>query len=134
MLIDWSDEYLIGIDKIDEQHKEFFAKVHRVYEACLESEGENVVQETLDFLKNYAIEHFRSEEAFMREYEYPDVEEHSKLHAEFLDEYTKLSDEFSDLGTSQVLADNIVDTVQNWLIEHIADADRYYATHVKSRS
>ena len=42
------------------------------------------VQEALDFLKNYAIEHFQAEEAFMREYEYPDVEEHSKLHAEFL--------------------------------------------------
>jgi hemerythrin len=70
----------------------------------------------------------------MREYKYPDVEEHSKLHAEFLDEYTKLADEFSDLGTGQVLADNIIVMVQNWLIEHISDADRYYATHVKSRS
>jgi hypothetical protein len=49
---------LIVIDKIDIQHKEFKAKVHRLYEDCLASEGEEVVQDTLDFLKNYATEHF----------------------------------------------------------------------------
>ncbi len=134
MLIDWSDDYLIGIDKIDKQHKEFFAKVHRLYEDCLACEGEKDVQEALDFLKNYAIEHFQAEEAFMREYEYPGVEEHSKLHAEFLGEYSKFSDEFNSLGSNQALADHITDMVQDWLIDHIAQADADYARHVKSRS
>ncbi|MFC1981756.1 bacteriohemerythrin [Chloroflexota bacterium] len=66
MLIDWSDDYLIDIDVIDKQHQEFFARVHRLYENYLASEGEKDVQEILDFLKNYAIEHFQAEEAFVR--------------------------------------------------------------------
>ncbi len=131
MLINWSDDYLIGIDKIDRQHKEFFAKAHRFYENCLAREGERDVQETLDFLRNYAIEHFLAEEALMLEYEYPGIPEHQNLHAEFLAKYLKLSDEFSNLGSNQALADNITDMVQNWLIDHIAEADRDYARYVK---
>ena len=30
MLIEWSDDYLIGIEKIDGQHKGFFAAAHRL--------------------------------------------------------------------------------------------------------
>ena len=134
MLIDWSDDYLIGIDMIDKQHQEFFARVHRLYESCLASEGEKDVQEMLDFLKNYAIEHFQAEEAFMKQHRYPGVEEHSKLHATFLDEYSKLSEEYRNLGSNQDLADNITDMVQNWLIDHIAEADRDYARHAKKNT
>ncbi len=134
MLIDWSDDYLIDIDEIDKQHKEFFARVHRLYEDVLVCEGEKAVQEALNFLKNYANTHFQAEETFMREYKYPGVDEHSKLHTEFLEEYSKLSDEFSELGSNQDLADKITDMAQNWLIDHIAEADTDYAKYIKSRS
>ena len=134
MLIDWSDEYSIGIYRIDEQHKFFFEAVHRLHKECLADEGEHVVLETLVFLENYAAGHFKSEEALMREYEYPRIDEHAKLHAEFLSEYSKLSKEFDELGPSQSLAEQIGEMVQDWLIDHIAKADMAYAKHIMERS
>ena len=32
------------------------------------------------------------------------------------------------------MADEVLDIAQDWLIDHIADVDTVYATHVKSRS
>ena len=134
MLIDWSDEYSIGIHWIDEQHRFFFQAVHRLHKECLAGEGKHVVLETLVFLKNYAIGHFQSEEALMREHECPGIQEHANLHAEFLDEYSKLTEEFDALGPSQDLAERVGAVVQNWLVDHIAKADMVYAKHIMERS
>ena len=134
MLIDWSDEYSIGIYRIDEQHKFFFEAVHRLYQECLSGEGEHIILETLMFMQNYAIGHFQSEEALMREHEYPRTEEHANLHAGFLDEYSKLMEEFDELGPSQDLAERTGEMVQDWLVDHIAIADMAYARHIMERS
>jgi hemerythrin len=131
MLIDWSDDYLLGVDSVDKQHKQFFTLMHRFHEQCLTSEGEDVALETLAAMKKYAAEHFEAEEGLMREHEYPRLEEHLELHAEFLDKYLELMEQANDLGPSQDLAEQIVDMVQTWLVEHIAEADVRYAAHVK---
>ncbi|UCE98383.1 MAG: hemerythrin family protein, partial [Dehalococcoidia bacterium] len=130
MSIEWSDDYLIGIDEIDKQHKELHTKLQELYDKVLLCEGENDIQDALNFLKNYAITHFQTEEAFMRKHKYPNIGEHLKLHTEFLDEYSKLSDEFKELGSNQELVNNITDMVKNWLSEHIADADTDYARYI----
>ena len=134
MLIEWSDEYSIGIPRIDEQHKFFFQAVHRLHKECLSGKGKDTVLETLVFLMNYAVGHFQSEEALMREHEYPRVQEHANLHAGFLDEYSKLTKEFDELGPSQELAERTGEMVQDWLVDHIAEADMAYAKHIRERS
>jgi len=130
MLIDWSDKYSIGIYRIDEQHRFFFEAVHRLHKECLANEGADAVLETLVLLENYASGHFQSEGALMREYEYPRIDEHAKLHAEFLEEYSKLAEEFDELGPSQYLAERMGEMVQEWLVDHIAKADMDYAKHI----
>ena len=97
MLLNWSDDYLIGIDEVDSQHKEFFTIVHRLHEECLLCEGENVIPEALEFLRNYAIRHFKAEQTLMEEHQYPRIDWHLSLHAKFLDKYAGLMEEFNDL-------------------------------------
>jgi hemerythrin len=134
MLLDWSNEYSIGISMIDAQHKLFFDGVHRLHKECLANEGEQAVLETLVFLENYVRGHFQDEVAFMREHEYPRVEEHTKLHAEFLKRYLELIGQFKQSGPSQGLAERMGEMVQSWLVNHIAEADRLYAKHVMERA
>jgi len=129
-LIAWSDSYLIGIDEIDKQHKKFFEVVHKFYMDILTCEGETAVEKTLEFLKSYAVEHFQSEEAFLKKYEYPRIEDHKKLHKEFIEKFDTLADQFNTLGPTQGLADEALDMTQNWLTDHISDEDAKYAAHV----
>ncbi len=134
MLIDWLEQYSIGIPKIDAQHKGFFGAVHRLHKECQASEGEQVVLETLVFLENYVRGHFQDEMALMREHEYPRITEHGTLHAEFLERFLDMIGEFKESGPSQHLAERVGEMVQGWLVDHIAKADRAYARYVMERT
>ena len=86
------------------------------------------------FLENYVRGHFESEEAFMREHEYPRTREHRGLHTEFLKRFLELIGKFKESGPSQRLAEGIGEMAQGWLVDHIAGADRAYAKHVMERT
>ncbi len=131
MLKDWSDDYLIGIDEIDGQHKGFFDAAHRLYDYVLNCEGEKAVEEAVEFLRDYADKHFRTEEAFMQKHEFPGLEEHRKLHVGFLEALDMLGDDLKVFGPSQHLADRALEVAQDWLIDHITEEDMQYVKYVK---
>ena len=128
-LTDWSDDYLIGIEKIDNQHKEFFRIAHQFFTECLADEGEACLQDTLNFLGNYAKKHFEGEEAFMKEIKYIELEEHKKFHNDFLNSYTELLDEFNESGPTEKMVNKVLTVVMDWLKDHIVEADAAYAKH-----
>jgi len=130
MVKEWSDEYLIGIDEIDAQHKRFFDAAHRLYDDILNCEGDKSVDEAVEFLRKYAREHFQSEEAFMRKHHFPRFAEHQQLHVQFFETLEELVEDLKVFGPSQHLADRALEIAQDWLIDHIADEDQLYATHV----
>jgi hemerythrin len=131
MLKEWSDDFLIGIDEIDKQHRAFFDAAHRLYESILNCEGETAVEESVEFLKRYATTHFQTEEAFMLKHGYAQLEEHKRLHADFFDRLDLLAEDVKVFGPTQHLADQALEIAQDWLIDHIADEDSQYAKHVK---
>ena len=133
MLKEWSDEYLIGIDEIDEQHKRFFGTAHQLYDDILNCEGEKSVAEAVEFLRNYANKHFQTEEAFMRKCEFPRLEEHKRLHVQFFESLDQLVEDLNVFGPSQHLADRALEIAQDWLIDHIADEDNLYASHLRKQ-
>lgn len=131
MLKAWSDDYSIGIEAIDEQHKGFFEAAHRLYDRILNCEGEMIAEESVAFLRDYANQHFHTEETFMAEHGYPRLEQHKRLHTEFLEVLDMLVDDLKVFGPSQHLADRALDISQEWLIRHIVDEDTQYAQYIK---
>jgi hemerythrin len=132
MLKEWSDEYLIGIEELDEQHKGFFEAAHKLYDQILNCEGDKSIGEVVDYLRSYASRHFRTEEAFMRKHNYPRLEEHQQLHIAFFESLDQLVEDFKVFGPTQHLADQALEIAQDWLIDHIADEDVLYASHAKN--
>ncbi|MEN8130510.1 MAG: hemerythrin family protein [Pseudomonadota bacterium] len=133
MLKAWSDDYSIGIEAIDAQHKGFFEAAHRLYDRILNCEGEMIAEESVAFLRDYANRHFQTEEAFMAEHGYPGLEQHKRLHTEFLEVLDMLVDDLEVFGPSQHLADRALEISQEWLIQHIVDEDAQYAQYVKEQ-
>jgi len=134
MLKTWSDDYALGIQAIDEQHKGFFEACHRLYDAILNCEGEKMVEESVAFLRDYASRHFQTEESFMAKHAYPHLEQHKKLHTEFLEVLDSLMDELELFGPSQHLADRALEISQEWLINHIIEEDTRYAQYIKDNN
>jgi len=134
MLKTWSDDYSLGIQAIDEQHKGFFEASHRLYDAILNCEGEKMVEESVAFLRDYANRHFQTEEGFMEKHTYPHLEQHKKLHTGFLEVLDGLMDDLELYGPSQHLADRALEISQEWLINHIIEEDTRYAQYIKDRN
>lgn len=132
MLQQWSSQFELGIDEIDAQHKKFFDASQRLYDDILNSRGEKAVEESLGFLRQYALEHFETEEAFMRKHNYPHFEEHKGRHAAFIEKLDGLTEEFDVYrAPTQEMADRILELTRDWLLEHITDEDQQYTKYVK---
>ncbi|WP_460165020.1 bacteriohemerythrin [Thermostilla marina] len=127
----WSDDYLLGIETIDSQHKQFFDAAQRLHDAMVNVEGEDVVEKAVDFLRSYAQTHFQTEEALMERHGYPRLEEHKRLHAAFFDAMTELVEDLEKFGPNQHLAEQALEISRDWLLEHILEEDTQYAKYIR---
>jgi len=78
----WDNRLKTGFDVIDMQHRELVNKINKLI-AVLEK-GEDVEGVTLDeifvFLAEYVDVHFRTEEMYMDQTNYPETAEHKRAH------------------------------------------------------
>ena len=61
----WRDKYELGVPAIDSQHKELFQRVDTFFQTLRTTypwdEKVHEVNETLNFMKTYVVEHFHDE-------------------------------------------------------------------------
>lgn len=117
---------------IDSQHKELIAAINNLLDACSQGKGRDEVRNTLKFLKDYTDKHFGDEEVLQKKYNYPDIVNHKKLHAEFKDNVKQISDDFEKNGTSVALTFKVNTIIGAWFINHIKVQDKKVVAHIKS--
>ena len=119
----WSKEYELGNVFVDTQHKRLFELVSNIDKACSEGEDTVTLCETLDFLLQYTVLHFNDEEALQIKCNFPEYENHKKLHEEFEAVVSEKVSEFKEKGSTKDLSDAVNDFVIKWLINHILKED-----------
>ena len=122
----WKDEYCIGVDVIDTQHKALFAKTAELAEKLeegLEKNKQSIIEGIL-FLKQYALQHFADEEAYQKSINYSGFNEHKAQHKSFIQ--TLLQHEralkASNFAEGDVQA--LMKVLSNWLVFHVANSDQ----------
>ena len=78
---------LTGVDAIDVQHRELFARVGQLLEASRSRRSREEVVRLLEYLGGYVVEHFAAEEQLMESSAYPRLGGHRAEHLEYLGEY-----------------------------------------------
>ena len=58
----WDDELSLGLEEIDNQHRELFRRMETLLEACVAGKAAEEVIGMLAFLDDYVAVHFRTEE------------------------------------------------------------------------
>ena len=105
-LLQWKDQYSVGIEAVDHEHKELIALINRLHEK-LTARGEELSIEAFfgDLFKGISA-HFALEERFMRERRYDQLAQHKADHERLLDEIRDIMDDFdaheiasAELGT-----------------------------------
>lgn len=67
----WDDNLSVGIDNIDNQHKELLNCIENLITAIEHSRSNDEIIKTLDFLEEYVIKHFTAEEEIQAKTNYP---------------------------------------------------------------
>ena len=79
----WTQDMSVHNDVIDAQHKELFEKLSEVLQKIIADDYDNAVDDMVNFFEKYMNGHLVYEEAYLREMNYPHLEEHHQQHEVF---------------------------------------------------
>ena len=127
-LVEWSQKLEFGLPIIDDQHKQLFDLA-----ATFAGNGDDIrVMKTLATLSDYVKVHFRAEEEMLAKLNYPDLEAHQRLHAEFKGMLLKLLDNARHLTLDEI-ANEVEYLIYGWFANHIMQADVAYVGWMRER-
>ncbi len=133
MAIEWTEDLAVGSLEIDNQHKELFKRINQMLEACTQGKGKEVLNEIIGFLESYVVTHFGTEEALMKQYNYPDYLNHKKQHEQFIQSFMGLKNELATTGPGTHIVVMTNRTVVNWLNGHIRNVDKLLGAFLKDK-
>ena len=122
-LLNWKDEYLLGVEALDFEHQDLFDCVNQVYAQCSRKADYDTVADCLGRLHTRLAAHFALEENTMREMKNPHYAAHKAEHDRFLDEVTGAVAAFEQEFDHEQI-DELARRVQEWIESHITTFDR----------
>ncbi|MFA5986999.1 MAG: bacteriohemerythrin [Parcubacteria group bacterium] len=130
----WTEDMTVHNDILDMQHKQLFGKINELLEAIVNETTENVVDDMVQFFKDYMDQHFHYEERYLTENGYPDVLAHKQKHAVFVDKYYELKKKLGDGVDTNTLVLEIENFMGSWLTQHILVEDHLYARYFQEKN
>jgi hemerythrin len=129
----WKDKYELGVSQIDAQHKELFRRVESFMQVLRSpvrwEEKIPQVNETLEFMKNYVVEHFRDEEEYQLSIHYPGYEAHKQIHNGMVHYVQEVSEQYESSNYNELLMQQFGGKLLAWLINHVAAEDQRIADY-----
>jgi hemerythrin-like metal-binding protein len=129
--VDWKDEYSVGIESIDQQHKNLINLINMLQTTVDYSTGEEFEQQCLAAVVDYTKTHFVYEEGLMSKYGYPDFEAHKAQHQKMIDKVNDLLAAYEEHPESAMK--DALDFLKQWLIRHINGTDKQYSEFLLSK-
>ena len=129
----WSDSWMIGVDKIDAQHKELFDRINALLTAMKNGKGKTEVLSTLDFLEEYVNKHFTDDEEIQKKNNYPRYAIQHQEHEEFREQLKQLRKTFEETGLSTMFVINVQNSMTNWWRKHILELDKDLGSYLNTQ-
>ena len=129
--LEWQDDYSVGIDQIDRQHKKLVNFLNELYEAMQQGKGKDALGKVLTDLVLYTKTHFSTEEKLMSQYGFPGYEGHKATHEKMAAKVLALKKQFADGSLSSPI--QITNFLKDWLAKHINETDKKYAPYLTSK-
>lgn len=119
----FTEDCLIGIEQIDEEHRMLFSLINEAAELPTESCTPNTVAQILSRLSDYAATHFAHEEAYMSEHNDPELSLQQKEHAAFTAHVQSLANQPLTEQNAAAMLGEILPYLIRWLYRHILSSD-----------
>ncbi|MGB0722192.1 MAG: bacteriohemerythrin [Gammaproteobacteria bacterium] len=127
----WSDEFVTGLDNIDEQHRWLVDQTNQLHDTITRgSTDREEVGRLLNGLVEYTFNHFVLEEELFQRLGYEESSEHLKEHNSFIREVSAMLKLHEDGGDVTVTA---LEFLKEWLRHHILVVDMAYVPFMKEK-
>nr|CRH05838.1 conserved protein of unknown function [Candidatus Magnetococcus massalia] len=123
-IFQWRPSFNIGVEILDEQHRRLLGMGSTLYRAMLNSEQE-LVEQTLERLINFAYYHFHTEENYLVEIRSSLLAEHRALHRAMLGELKQFKHQATAPGFTN--HEETFGFFKRWLLDHILREDIKFA-------
>lgn len=125
MMYQFTDDCLIGVEKLDNEHRELFRIINDAMELLgnefKEDKYDDIVQ-LLKELRDYADYHFRHEEQYMEEIKHPELLIQKRQHMEFAAKMNELNT-IVDFREQHEVLEELLKYLVTWLYRHIIGSD-----------
>lgn len=121
--MEWTPDLSVGVDRIDEQHRELFRRIGALVDAVRSKTCKFEIGPTTEFLEEYVVEHFSDEEELMQSVDYPGYLPHKALHDRFISDFAGLRNELENESSSYNRSAFTNKMVVDWILEHIKKVD-----------
>lgn len=125
-MYEMKDEYKIGVEHIDEQHKKLFELADKAYILLKDEftiDKYDRIIEIINELKEYTVFHFRSEEEYMESINYKRMFTQKIEHDKFIKALEEIDLTHVDQNQDESLVE-MLEFLNNWLTEHILKNDK----------
>ncbi|WP_459480217.1 bacteriohemerythrin [Clostridium saccharoperbutylacetonicum] len=125
-MYEMKEEYKIGVEHIDEQHKKLFELADKAYMLLKDAftiDKYDKIIEIITELKEYTIFHFKSEEEYMESINYKRMFTQKIEHDKFIKELEAIDLNHIDQNQDESLL-KLLDFLNEWLTEHILKNDK----------
>jgi hemerythrin len=123
MDLTWKDEYTVGVEEVDDQHKQFLKILRRLYEYLGKPISSEILAQSLLEVRHYAEYHFVSEENLMLLSKYPQREDQIAAHLRLLENLKR------HLKSIEIRHENLSDLVKfmmDWFALHTQTEDKAF--------
>jgi hemerythrin len=127
LYIIWKYDYNLGIPIIDEQHRTIVSIINSYHYFCSNRIEKSILKPTFITLQQYTKIHFLTEENILSKTNYPEEQNHIKLH-------TSLKQKMIDIARETIStndSDIVLNFLKKWWLNHIRIEDMKYSSHVK---
>jgi hemerythrin-like metal-binding protein len=121
ILLEWSDNLSIKVKEIDNQHKALVGLLNDLHDASMSNKDRATQGALLDKIIAETANHFQTEEKYMDQYAFSGLEEHKKIHADFVKICLDLQAKYK-AGTANIDMPTL-DMIKKWLGDHISTKD-----------
>jgi hemerythrin-like metal-binding protein len=129
MALDWSERFIVGDVKVDQEHREWF----RLANSFLLASDLKAQREAGHAFVHYTHQHFAHEETFMREMNFPFISTHIQEHESLSNTLAKVLD-FDVVFDANLSKTELEEFVSYCLTKHITRFDAPLQVFIKQCS
>jgi hemerythrin-like metal-binding protein len=123
--ISWNDNLSVGVPEIDEEHRQFVARVNDLNKAIVEGKGKAEIERLLDLMLMEAAHHFWNEQQLLARRNYPGLAEHTSKHTQLMAQLNRVMQQFNQADMSITWALKGL-RLKQLLVEHLLQEDMKY--------